>query len=232
MKIAIIGAMDYEVNLLIEKMHDVKTYQLAGGAYYSGLLNGKSAVLAVSGIGKVNAALCTQLMISHFGVSHVINSGIAGALKGYLNPQDIVISSDLAYHDMDVTAFGRYDYGIIPRMKQSYFVADPKMVQIAERAVRSKLSDCSVYCDRIVSGDAFVANAARKDFILEHFNAAATEMEGAAIAHTCYLNDIPFVVIRAISDRADGSAEVDFNEFAKKAAANSALIVDEMVGQL
>ncbi len=232
MKIAIIGAMDYEVSLLIDKMRAVETVELAGAVYHSGFLNGVAVVLAVSGIGKVNAALCAQQMIGHFGVSHVINSGIAGALKDHLNPLDVVVSTDLAYHDFDVTSSGGYKYGEIPRMAQSYFKADPKLVQLAERAVRDNLSDCAVYCDRIVSGDVFVASSAQKNFILKHFNAAATEMEGAAIGHTCHLNDVPFVVIRAISDRADGSADVDFNSFAKLAASHSATIVEWLIGQL
>ncbi len=232
MKTAIIGAMDSEVGLLIEKMSNVVSSTVAGVEYFEGKLAGKAVVVAVCGIGKVNAALCTQIMISHFGVSRVINTGVAGALKVHIEPQDIVISSDLAYHDMDVTNGGNYDYGEIPRMATSYFAADQKLRDLTARIVRQNVKQHAVYIDRIVSGDVFVADKAKKDWLLNQFDAAATEMEGAAIAHVCYLNQVPFVVIRAISDRADGSADADFEQFAKAAAATSAQIVIALLEQL
>ncbi len=232
MKIAIIGAMDYEVHLLIEQMQDVNKSSVAGVDFYEGTVADKSVVVAVCGIGKVNAALCTQIMIDQFGASHVINTGVAGALKDHLEPQDIVISTDLAYHDMDVTNGGNYAYGDIPRMATSYFLADQKLSDLTFDIVRRNVKEHAVYLDRIVSADVFVAEKAKKEWILQHFNAAATEMEGAAIGHVCYLNSIPFVVIRAISDRADGSADDDFEQFAKAAALTSAKIVIALVEQM
>ncbi len=232
MKIAIIGAMDYEVHLLIEEMQAVKASTVAGIKFYEGTIDNKSVVVAVCGIGKVNAALCTQIIISQFAANCIINTGVAGALKVHLEPQDIVVSTDLAYHDMDVTNGGNYAYGDIPRMTLSYFKADKKLSDLTLKLARQTVKTQAVYLDRIVSGDAFVADKAKKDWILKHFNAAATEMEGAAIAHVCYLNEIPFVVIRAISDRADGSADDDFEQFAKAAALTSAKIVIALVEQL
>ncbi len=232
MKIAIIGAMDYEVHLLIEQMQEVNTTTVAGVDFYEGKLADQSVVVAVCGIGKVNAALCTQIMIDRFAASHIINTGVAGALKDHLEPQDIVISTDLAYHDMDVTNGGDYDYGDIPRMATSYFFADQKLRDLTLDIVRQTAKEHAVYLDRIVSADMFVADKAKKDWILEHFDAAATEMEGAAIAHVCHLNCVPFVVIRAISDRADGSADDDFEQFAKASALTSAKIVIALVEQM
>ncbi len=232
MKIAIIGAMDDEVRLLIDKMSNVVSSTVAGIEFFEGTIVNKAVVVAVCGIGKVNAALCSQIMIDQFGVSHVINTGVAGALKDHLEPQDIVVSTDLAYHDMDVTDIGDYDYGEIPRMTTSFFSADLTLRDLALSIAKKTVKEHVVYSDRIVSGDVFVANKAKKDWLLKQFDAAATEMEGAAIGHVCHLNDVPFVVIRAISDKADGSAEVDFEKFVNAAALTSSRIVIALLEQL
>ncbi len=232
MKFGIIGALSYEVDLLIGRMECVQHAVRAGVTFHSGTLNGKAAVVAVSGIGKVNAALCTQLMISEFAVTHVINSGVAGALKDHLEPGDVVVSTDLAQHDVDVSDGGGYAAGQIPGMQTSFFKADQTLADLAFKLLKDKATNHKIYCDRIVSGDIFVANAVKKADILNKFDAAATEMEGAAVAHVCYLNAVHFVVIRAISDKADGSADTDFDTFAKDAAKNSALLVERMLGEL
>ncbi len=232
MKIGIIGALSYEVDLLIERMTGVERSSVAGVTFHSGALNGKSAVVAVSGVGKVNAALCAQIMISQFDVTHVINSGVAGALKDHLEPGDVVVSTDLAQHDVDVSEGGGYALGQIPGMQTSFFKADQRLADLALKLLKDDVENHKIYSDRIVSGDIFVADAAKKADILNEFDAAATEMEGAAIAHVCQLNGVPFVVIRAISDRADGSADADFDIFAKEAAKNSARLVEQMLGKL
>lgn len=232
MKMGIIGAMDYEVTLLIEQMVGVKHIVKAGNTFHAGKLADKAVVVVECGIGKVNAAQCTQMLISEFGVSHIINTGVAGAIKDFLNVGDIVVSTDLVQHDYDVTSGGDYQYGQIPRMDEWIFVADETLCKLAMQAASQVDGNNQVYQDRIVSGDQFVASSERKVFILDNFNAAATEMEGAAIAHVSYLNDIPFVIIRAMSDKADGSAHVNFEEFAKRAAVQSAQIVVAMLTEL
>ncbi|MCK8058032.1 MULTISPECIES: 5'-methylthioadenosine/adenosylhomocysteine nucleosidase [unclassified Fusibacter] len=228
MKIGIIGAMDYEITLLIEAMTEVETKCIAGREYHKGLLMGKSVVAVVSGIGKVNAALCAQILVSEFEVTHVINTGVSGAVKDHLEVGDTVISIDLLEHDMDATGFG-YEYGQIPGMDQWIFVADEKLRKLAYEAAKHEIKDHAVYEGRIVTGDQFVSSMERKDFLLNQFNADTTEMEGAAIAHVCHVNKVPFVIIRAMSDKADGSAHVNFEEFGRQSAINSSKIVLDMM---
>lgn len=229
MKIGIIGAMDYEVARLVEAMANVSQKTVAGMVYHNGTLHGKDVVVVVSGIGKVNAALCAQILASEFGVTHMINTGVSGAVKDFLEVGDIVISTDLKEHDFDVTGFGGFAYGEIPRMATSTFVADEMLRQLALAATKKNVTDHKVYEGRIVSGDQFVASVEKKDFLLSEFDATTTEMEGAAIGHACYLNNIPFVIIRAMSDKADGSAHVNFETFSQQAAINSSNIVLSML---
>ena len=228
MKYGIIGAMDLETKLLIEEMRDVTEVNIASMVFYSGTLKDKQAVVVTSGVGKVNAAACAQILITHFGVDHLINTGVSGAIHHELEVGDIVISTDCMEHDFDVTGFG-YKYGVIPRMDNSVFVADETLVERAYRASQIEVKDHKTLKGRVVSGDQFVSSKERKDFILEHFDAFTTEMEGAAIAHVAYLNQVPFVIIRAMSDKADGSAHVSFDEFAIQAAHHSSHIVLNML---
>ena len=228
MKYGIIGAMDLETKLLIEEMNDAVESTIAGMTFYKGTLKSVDAVVVTSGVGKVNAAACAQILITHFGVDHLINTGVSGAIHHELEVGDIVISTDCMEHDFDVTTFG-YKYGIIPRMASSVFVADEVLVERAYRASQIEVKDHKTLKGRIVSGDQFVSSKERKDFILEHFDAYTTEMEGAAIAHVAALNQVPFVIIRAMSDKADGSAHVSFDEFAVTAAHHSSHIVLNML---
>lgn len=232
MKLGIIGAMDYEITLLVEAMQTEAQRKVAGSTYHQGKLKGVDVVAVVSGIGKVNAALCAQILISEFEVTHIINTGVSGAVKDFLEVGDTVISTDLMEHDFDVTGFGGFKYGEIPRMATSVFVADEKLRGIALEAAKAVVTDHAVYEGRIVSGDQFVASPERKDFLLETFDATTTEMEGAAIGHVCHLNEKPFVIIRAMSDKADGSAHVNFEEFSRKAAINAANITMRMLEAL
>jgi len=228
MKFGIIGAMDLETKLLIEEMQDSTEKQIAGMTFYEGVLKEIQAVVVTSGVGKVNAAACAQILITHFAVDHLINTGVSGAIHHELEVGDIVISTDCMEHDFDVSAFG-YKPGVIPRLAHSTFVADADLVERAYKASQIEVTDHKTLKGRIVSGDQFVSTKERKDFILEHFDAYTTEMEGAAIAHVAYLNEIPFVIIRSMSDKADGSAHVSFDEFAVKAAHHSSHIVLNML---
>nr|WP_284700637.1 5'-methylthioadenosine/adenosylhomocysteine nucleosidase [Thermoanaerobacterium sp. R66] len=226
-KIGFIGAMEEEVELLKEAIVNEFTINRADMDFFSGILNGVDAVVVKSGIGKVNAAIATQILISEFKVDCIINTGVAGGLKKGINVGDIVISSDAIEHDFDTTAFGD-ELGVIPRMKTSVFKADEYLIDVAYKAANDNI-DGKAYIGRIVSGDKFISSKDEALKLGKLFNALAVEMEGAAIAHTSYLNNIPFVIIRSISDNADGNAAKDFSQFVKEAAIVSSNIVKEMI---
>lgn len=230
-KVGIIGAMDEEVDILKDEMDIKDTKNIASMDFYIGKLENKEIVLVRCGIGKVNAAICTQVLIDNFSVDLVINTGVAGAMHDDLNILDVVVSDDVLYHDLDVTGFG-YKLGEIPRMDSSSFKADKSLIDIALNAAESVLIEEKVLKGRIVSGDIFVSSMELKEKINKEFNAYCTEMEGAAIGHACYLNNKPFVVIRAMSDKADGSAHSNFNEFVEKASNNSKNIVRSILKQI
>lgn len=230
-KIAIIGAMDLETEQLKALMTIGQKKVVAGITFFDGKLKEQDVIVATCGVGKVNAAVCTQIMISEFGAGVVINTGVSGAIHHSLNVGDLVISTDCLQHDVDCTAFG-YSHGMIPRMETSVFPADAALVELAYAVSQAQIKDHQVFKGRIVSGDQFVASPDRKDFIEKVFSAYTTEMEGASIAHVCHLNQVPFVIIRAMSDKADGSAHVNFDEFAVMAAENSNRIVLGMLEKM
>ncbi|MBR5509347.1 MAG: 5'-methylthioadenosine/adenosylhomocysteine nucleosidase [Lachnospiraceae bacterium] len=230
-KIGIIGAMEEEVEALRGKMESVQKTTKASMDFYSGKLSGKDVVLVRSGIGKVNAGICTQILADLFEVDAVINTGIAGSLKAEINIGDIVISTDALQHDVDATGFG-YEPGIIPRMETSCFVADAELAAAAKAACEEAVPEIQVFTGRVVSGDQFISDRAVKDRITSQFSGMCTEMEGAAIAQAAYLNGIPFVIIRAISDKADDSATVDYPTFERQAIAHSVALVENFVGRL
>ena len=211
-RIGIIGAMELEVEELKSQMEEVTVKEKASMEFYAGTLEGKNVVVVRSGIGKVNAAVCTQILIDEFEAEAVINTGIAGSLNADINIGDLVISTDLVHHDMNAVAFG-YPVGQIPQMEAFSFRSDENLRKLAVQACRDVNPDIEVYEGRIASGDQFVADQGVKDEIIKNFDACAVEMEGAAIAQAAYLNNVPFLVVRAISDKADGSAEVDYPTF-------------------
>lgn len=218
--IGIIGAMEVEVASLKEQMKDIQVTRKASMEFYSGIIEGKNVVVVRSGIGKVNAAVCTQILIDDFKAEVVINTGIAGSLNADINIGDIVVSTDLIHHDMNAVAFG-YPVGQIPQMEAFSFHSDDALRTLAVKACKEANPDIEVFEGRIASGDQFVADQGVKDFITKEFGAYAVEMEGAAIAQAAYLNNVPFLVIRAISDKADGSAEMDYPTFKAQAAEHS-----------
>ena len=188
-------------------------------------------VIVRSGIGKVNAGICTQILADLFQVDAVINTGIAGSLKAEINIGDIVVSTDAIQHDMDATGFG-YEPGVIPRMPVSCFEADKRLVKAAEDACKEAVPEVGIFAGRIVSGDQFISDRQVKNRITAQFGGMCTEMEGAAIAQAAYLNSIPFVIIRAISDKADDSATVDYPTFERQAIAHSVALVENFVARL
>lgn len=229
--IGIIGAMHDEVAQLKEHMKDVKITTKASMNFYKGTLNGTDVVIVQSGIGKVNAAICTQILADDYHVDCVINTGIAGSLNADINIGDIVLSTDLVEHDMDAVAFG-YPLGQIPQMDTYSFAADSRLRQIAFDTCKKCLPDIQVFEGRIVSGDQFVSDPQKKQWLIDNFSGYCTEMEGAAIAHAAYQNGIPVLVIRAISDKADDSASMDYPAFEAMAIANSVTLLLEMAGAL
>lgn len=230
-RVGIIGAMEEEVISLKRKMTVQNTKDIAGMTFYEGTLSETKVIVVRCGIGKVNAAICTQVLIDKFDVNYIINTGVAGGLYPDINIGDIVISSDTVEHDMDTTAFGD-ERGVIPRMDTSFFKADDKLVEIAKEAALKVQGDHKVYIGRVASGDQFISSMQVKEDIYSTFTAYCAEMEGAAIAHTCYLNQIPFVIIRAISDKADQSADVNFEEFVNEAAKNASKMIEAIVSNL
>lgn len=227
-RIAIIGAMDEEVDILKEIMDIKETVEKASLKFYVGKLEDKEVVLVKCGIGKVNAALCAQILVSEFKVDAIVNTGVAGALHDELDVYDIVISTDAIQHDFDTTVFGDKK-GMIPRMDNSIFVADEKLVNAAYESSKEEVKTHKVVKGRVLSGDIFISSKELKDELVKEFDGYCGEMEGAAIAHVCYLNKTPFVVIRAMSDKADGSADVTYEEFVGQAAHNSKDIVLRML---
>ena len=229
--IGITGAMEEEVRELIADMQECEMNEKASMKFYKGKLYGKDAVVVQSGIGKVNAAICTQILADCYHVDELINTGVAGSLDAEINIGDIVVSTDACEHDMDVTALG-YKQGIIPQMKESFFKADRQLVEAAIEVCREVNPDINVYEGRVLSGDQFISGEEIKNKLIDLFDGFCTEMEGAAIAHAAFLNEIPYVVIRAISDKADGSAHMDYPEFERAAAAHSAKLVENLVKRL
>lgn len=226
--IGIIGAMDEEVTLLKSKIELVSAKNIVGVDYYMGKIHGNNVIIVRSGIGKVNAAICTQVLIDLYGVDIVINMGIAGGILKDLKVGDVVISKDLLYHDFDATAFGS-KLGDIPRMKTSIFEADEELIALAKDVSIKILGENKTHIGRISSGDIFVSSKELKSKIWNEFKSYCVEMEGAAVAHTCHLNKVPFIVIRTISDNADDNSVNSYIKFMEIAAKNSSNIVEELI---
>jgi adenosylhomocysteine nucleosidase len=225
--LGIIGAMDEEVAMIKAQLTDVQVETRAAMDFYKGKLEGKEVVVVRSGIGKVNAAMCTQILADIYGVTGVVNTGIAGSLKAEIDIGDIVLSSDAVQHDMDATGFG-YEPGQIPRVETLAFKADEGLIHLAEEC--SKVNpDIHTFVGRVVTGDQFISDKGKKKWLTDTFGGYCTEMEGAAIAQACYLNAIPFLIVRAISDKADDSATVDYPAFEAKAIIHSVNLLTEIV---
>ena len=228
MTIGIIGAMEEEVAILKEAMDVEKVVEHASMQFYKGILCGEKVVVVRSGIGKVNAAVCAQALVDKFNIDILINTGIAGSLDPAIDIGDMVISTDLVEHDMDASIFGD-PVGQIPRMDTFSFPADPELVKKAVQANTEANPDIKTFTGRIVSGDQFVSSSEVKERLVSLFDAKCTEMEGAAIAHVAYLNKIPCVIIRAISDKADNSATMDYPTFEKQAIKHSVKLVRNLL---
>ena len=229
-KLGIIGAMTVEVALLKDNMVNMAVSTHAGMEFCEGRLNGLDAVVVQCGVGKVNAAMCAQILCSVFGVTHLVNTGIAGSLNADLDIGDLVVSKDAMYHDFDCVHFG-YEMGKVPGMDVVAFPADESMLEFAFAAAEA-VNPGHTRIGRVASGDLFVARKEAKKAIIDKTGAFCTEMEGAAIAQTAYRNQVPFVILRAISDTADDSAEMDYPTFEAIAAQRCAKVAMKLANAL
>lgn len=226
MRIGIIGAMDEEVQILKEKLGDYTTENIGGSEFYIGKVDGKEIILLRSGIGKVNAAVATTLLIQLYSPDYVINTGSAGGFNPSLKVGDIVISTELRYHDVDATVFG-YEYGQVPGMPAAYFPDDylVNLAQISEKSV-----DVNIVSGLITSSDSFMSDIKRVNQVKEQFpKVYAAEMEATAIAQVCYQFKKPFLIIRSLSDIAGKDAKMSYDEFLETASVNSANFVLQML---
>jgi adenosylhomocysteine nucleosidase len=230
MKIAIIGAMEEEVTLLRENIDGKRQETVAGCEFTFGKMHGTEVILLRSGIGKVNAAMSTTILLEKYKPDYIINTGSAGGFNPDLNVGDAVISSEVRHHDVDVTAFG-YEYGQVPQLPAA-FTADEKLVAVAESAAKD-LKEIQIVKGAIATGDSFMNDPVRVDFIRSKFeNLQAVEMEAAAIAQVAHQFNVPFVIIRSLSDIAGKESDISFDQFLEKAAIHSATLVMRMVKAL
>lgn len=218
--LGIIGAMAEEVEHLKAEMESPQIVSVAGMDFYKGRIGGKDVVVVHSGVGKVNGAVCVQILVDRFGVEGIVNTGIAGSLKAEINIGDLVLATDAVQHDVDATQFS-YPLGQIPQMNVFAFKADERLRQLAAGCCRQVNPDIGVYEGRVLTGDQFVSSKEKKEWLAKVFAGACTEMEGGAIAQAAWLNQVPFLIVRAISDKADDSAQMDYEEFERLAILHS-----------
>lgn len=229
MTIGIIAAMEGEVAVLREKIQDRKDITIGGIEFYRGKLEGKDVVLSLSGIGKVNAAISASVLIQEFSPRCILNTGCAGGTKEGCHVGDIVISSDVTHHDVDLTVFG-YSIGQTAGGPKTY-VADVKLVELAQTVI-GKIDNINAHIGLIASGDAFMSDPAKIDLVKKNFDSVlAVEMEAAGVAQTCSKFEVPFVVVRSLSDIA-GIESVDYAEFLPLAEKNSSSFVCEILKKL
>ncbi|MCP8967254.1 5'-methylthioadenosine/S-adenosylhomocysteine nucleosidase [Ectobacillus ponti] len=230
MRIAVIGAMEEEVRILRNQLENAETETVAGSEFTKGTLNGHEVILLKSGIGKVNAAMATTILLERYRPEKVINTGSAGGFHHSLNVGDVVISTEVRHHDVDVTAFD-YEYGQVPGMPAA-FTADPELVALAEKCMGGE-SDIQVVKGTIATGDSFMNDPQRVEFIRGKFaDLYAVEMEAAAVAQVCHQYLVPFVIIRALSDIAGKESDVSFDQFLDQAALHSTNFVVKMLQEL
>ena len=227
MTIGIIAAMAEELEILLKDISLEEKNTKANMTFHKGKLYGKDVVAVVCGIGKVNSAVCAQILISEYNVDKIINVGVAGGIGKDIYPGDVVVAENLVQHDMDTTAFGD-KMGQIPRLDTFDFKCDQELITVAKKACE-EISEINSFTGRIVSGDQFVADLEKIQWLEKEFEAISCEMEGASIAQVCYLNNIPFVVIRSISDNANNGAHMDYEKFTPIAVKNSTKILKRML---
>ena len=229
-KLGIIGAMEIEVVILKSKLENARVTKVGPMEFFEGTLAGCQVVIVMCGVGKVHAAMCTQVLCSNFGVTHIVNTGVAGSLDANLDICDVLVSTDAVQHDMDVHYLG-YEVGRVPGLDTTAFTADEKLMKLAYE-VSEEIRPGHTRLGRVATGDQFVCSDEQKAKIIADTGASCTEMEGGSIAQVAYVNQVPFVILRAISDKADGSAELDYPTFEKMAAANCAAVTEALAKKL
>ena len=225
--IGIIGAMDVEVDGIKKNIENLKTEEISGIKFCTGTLFGKEVVVAKCGEGKVNSAMTAQTMILKYNPEFIVNSGVAGGLHPEMKVTDIAIAENVCEHDFDITPLG-YEPGFIPQVESVKVVCNEKLNALIEASAK-KVCKSKIFRGTIASGDQFIASDSQRNRIKNLFGAVAAEMEGGSIGHVCMLNNTKFTVLRVISDNADGSADMSFEEFAKKASEISINIMLEFV---
>ena len=230
MKLGIIGAMEIEVAILKSKLEDASVTKVGPMEFYEGRLAGLDVVIVMCGVGKVHAAMCTQTLIIRFGVTHIVNTGVAGSLDPELDICDVLVSTDAVQHDMDVTHLS-YNVGRVPGLDVTAFPADEMLMKYAFEASEA-IRPGHTKLGRVATGDQFISSRAQKEKIIGDTGAQCAEMEGAAIAQAAYVNHVPFVILRAISDKADDSAEMDYPTFEKLAAHNCAAVTEALAKRM
>ena len=226
--IGIIGAMDEEVDSLKASAAITRTTTIASMDFCEGSIGKTKVVIVKCGMGKVNAGICAHTLINDFGCTKIINTGVAGSLDGKLEIGDIVVSTDAVQHDFTVEAIG-FAKGEIPYTGLYAFPADEDLRAAVLKAAEATDLDVQVYEGRICSGDQFISTIEQKEKIIADFGGLCCEMEGAAIAQSAYLNSTPFVIIRAISDKPDGTGTVDFETFKAEAASRCVKIILQLI---
>jgi len=230
MKIGIIGAMDEEVSILKAKLENVETTLVAGCEFYQGQLNGKDVILTKSGIGKVAAAVATTLLLERFQPDTIINTGSAGGYDTSLNVGDIVISTEVRFHDVDLTAFG-YEIGQMAQLPAA-FEADKALIDVAQQAAET-FENLNIIQGLICTGDIFMADPQKAEIARHHFpTMAACEMEAASVAQVCHQFNTPFVIIRSLSDIAGKKSELSFEQYLPIAAKNASILVEAILDRL
>jgi len=230
MKIGIIGAMEIEVAELRESMENISQEEISNVIYYQGKIHGKDVVVAKSGVGKVHAAVCAQTMILKYSPDVIINIGVAGSLNSKLDIGDLVISDFVVEHDIDTSALGD-PVGLISGIDIIKIPSANHVIEMIKNAATA-IKNTNTFVGTIASGDQFICSTEGKNYIVDNFDALCTEMEGAAIGHVCYLNKVDFCIVRAISDKADGSAHMDFPAFVKVAAKKSSELINNYIKNL
>lgn len=224
--IGIIGAMSIETEEIRNQMTVCETRTIANTEFVRGILWGEEAVVATCGAGKVFAAVAAQTMILVYQVDYIVNVGVAGTLSEQLHIGDLAIATKTVQHDMDVSALGA-PIGEVCKINVTYFPCDEKLVRKAQAA--AKAIGIPYQTGVIATGDQFISSHEQKEILVERFGAISCEMEGGAIGHTCYINKVPYIVLRAMSDEADGGAPDDFEAFAKKSAMNTVRLLCKML---
>ncbi|MGZ4112259.1 MAG: 5'-methylthioadenosine/adenosylhomocysteine nucleosidase [Tumebacillaceae bacterium] len=222
-RIGIIGAMQIEIDLILDRLVVNEEHLVAGFPFYLGTLHGKEIVLTRCGVGKVNSASCTQILIDRFHVDCIINTGIAGSLHNEIGIGDVVISSDVTHHDVRKAQMKN----LFPF--QESFLADHDLIELAKKTCESSALKPTYHCGRIISGECFVEDRQRKEALISEYAPACVEMEGSSVGHVAYINNIPFLILRCISDHADEEATISYDNFEKMAGNQSSTILLEMI---